>query len=50
METTTNETENSNITLKASSISVVCRICYDNEKDEPLIAPCRCKVLIKLTK
>lgn len=29
---------------KVSIISVACRICYDNEKDEELINPCRCKV------
>ncbi|CAH0554864.1 unnamed protein product [Brassicogethes aeneus] len=26
-----------------SVISMVCRICYDNDKEEPLIAPCKCK-------
>lgn len=29
---------------KVSIISVACRICYDNEKEEELISPCRCKV------
>ncbi|XP_044269524.1 E3 ubiquitin-protein ligase MARCHF3-like [Tribolium madens] len=28
---------------KLSLISVLCRICYDNDKDEALIAPCHCK-------
>ncbi|EFA09347.1 E3 ubiquitin-protein ligase MARCHF2 [Tribolium castaneum] len=28
---------------KLSIISVLCRICYDNDKDEALIAPCHCK-------
>lgn len=28
---------------KLSIISIVCRICYDNNKDEPIITPCRCK-------
>ncbi|KAJ8985299.1 hypothetical protein NQ317_007086 [Molorchus minor] len=28
---------------KMSIISVVCRICYDNEKQEELINPCHCK-------
>lgn len=29
---------------KLSLVSVQCRICYDNDKDEALIAPCHCKV------
>lgn len=29
---------------RVSIISVACRICYDNEKEEELISPCRCKV------
>ncbi|XP_018565569.1 E3 ubiquitin-protein ligase MARCH3-like [Anoplophora glabripennis] len=28
---------------KVSIISVACRICYDNEREEELINPCRCK-------
>ncbi|XP_063907397.1 E3 ubiquitin-protein ligase MARCHF2-like [Zophobas morio] len=28
---------------RLSIISVLCRICYDNDKDEALIAPCHCK-------
>ncbi|KAK4875827.1 hypothetical protein RN001_012249 [Aquatica leii] len=28
---------------KSSIISIVCRICYDGDKDEPIITPCRCK-------
>lgn len=31
-------------TRKLSVASVHCRICYDNEKPEELIAPCHCKV------
>lgn len=33
---------------KLSVASVNCRICYDNEKAEDLIAPCHCKVSIKI--
>lgn len=29
---------------KLSIVSIVCRICYDSNKDEPIITPCRCKV------
>ncbi|KAJ8917715.1 hypothetical protein NQ315_005164 [Exocentrus adspersus] len=29
--------------VKSSIISVACRICYDNDKDEELINPCRCR-------
>lgn len=29
---------------KLSVASVHCRICYDNDKPEELIAPCHCKV------
>ncbi|KAF2896834.1 hypothetical protein ILUMI_09344 [Ignelater luminosus] len=28
---------------KSSIISIVCRICYDGDKDEPIITPCRCR-------
>ncbi|KAF5301200.1 hypothetical protein FQR65_LT08935 [Abscondita terminalis] len=28
---------------KSSIISIVCRICYDGDKDEAIITPCRCK-------
>lgn len=31
--------------LSSSVISLVCRICYDTEKDEDLITPCNCKVI-----
>ncbi|RZC43119.1 E3 ubiquitin-protein ligase MARCH2-like [Asbolus verrucosus] len=34
---------NASLNPRLSIISVLCRICYDNEKDEPLIAPCHCK-------
>lgn len=28
---------------KSSIVSVVCRICYDGDKCEPIITPCKCK-------
>lgn len=33
--------------IHSSSISIVCRICYDNDKEEQLITPCNCKVTSK---
>lgn len=29
---------------KYSLQSIVCRICFDDNKDEPIITPCHCKV------
>lgn len=28
---------------KVSIVSIVCRICFDDNKDEPIITPCHCK-------
>uniref|UniRef100_A0A1Y1LE52 Uncharacterized protein n=1 Tax=Photinus pyralis TaxID=7054 RepID=A0A1Y1LE52_PHOPY len=28
---------------KCSIVSVICRICYDGDKTEPIITPCKCK-------
>ncbi|KAF5300570.1 hypothetical protein FQA39_LY11116 [Lamprigera yunnana] len=28
---------------KSSIISIVCRICYDDDRDEPIVTPCWCK-------
>ena len=32
-------------TAKLSVASMHCRICYDNDNPEELIAPCHCKVI-----
>lgn len=29
---------------QTSTISILCRICYDSDRDEELITPCNCKV------
>lgn len=29
---------------KTSVVSIVCRICFDDSKDENIITPCHCKV------
>lgn len=31
---------------KVSIVSIVCRICFDDNKEESIIQPCLCKVLI----
>lgn len=30
---------------QSSTVSILCRICYDNDRDEELITPCNCKVI-----
>lgn len=39
---------NTSVCDKCSVISVVCRICYDETIDEPVISPCNCKGTVGL--